>query len=571
MPDPHADTGEDFWIFRDGRSPVCGQLLWRDLGRSVQRALDQPGGQAGLLNGLILAGEFESALADAESVAAPASADLTDALADLYVDSGAAARGAAVTRIRALTARLDAFPMPAVLTTSPPEGFSFYALHPLDFARAAERMPHSGQPAAVVGVRSIGTTLSAVVAAVLKKNSVATQRITVRPSGHPYDRRTVFGPRQIGWIERWQEKSASYLVVDEGPGRSGSTFLSVGEALVRAGVPASRIILMGSVEPDPGALRARSAASRWQAFRYVKCASRSYSRFADHIYLGGGEWRRELLRDSVEWPACWPQMERLKFLSGDRTGFFKFEGLGLAGEGARARARSLADEGFGCPVEDAGDGFALYPAVPCNSPNPADVSRDVLERIARYCSFRTAEFRVENRVSAPLSGSLVFNVQQELGVELILPSEALESEHLLLADGRMQPYEWIRKDDGTLIKCDAVTHGDDHFFPGPCDIAWDLAGAAVEWRLDSPALDYLLLRFRALSGIDARPRIELFILAYAAFRMAFCKMAAGTVRGTVDEFPLGRAYRDYRSQVEHCLLQGTVAKARRGAPRIRCG
>ena len=31
-------------------------------------------------------------------------------------------------------------------------------------------------------------------------------------------------------------------------------------------------------------------------------------------------------------------------------------------------------------------------------------------------------------------------------------------------------------------------HGDDHFFPGPTDIAWDLAGTIVEWEL-APAVD----------------------------------------------------------------------------------
>jgi hypothetical protein len=77
--------------------------------------------------------------------------------------------------------------------------------------------------------------------------------------------------------------------------------------------------------------------------------------------------------------------------------------------------------------------------MPWNSPNPSHVSSDVLERIARYCAFRAAEFRVENHVPVPLSESLVFNVQQEFGVELVLDAEVLASEQSLLADARMQP------------------------------------------------------------------------------------------------------------------------------------
>jgi hypothetical protein len=277
------------------------------------------------------------------------------------------------------------------------------------------------------------------------------------------------------------------------------------------------------------------------------------------------------LHDSAEWPACWPQMERLKFFSADRNGFFKFEGLGRSGEVVRQRASCLADAGFGCPVEDAGDGFARYRAMTLCSPDPHDVSPKVLERIAQYCAFRAAEFRAENCVPALLSETLAFNVRQEFGVELDLDADVMASKQPVLADARMQPHEWIRKGDGELIKTDGVTHGDDHFFPGPCDIAWDLAGTAVEWDLHPDTLEYLLGRFRELSGIDARQRIQVFILAYAVFRMAFCKMAAGTVLGTADEFRLSRIYRYYRSRAAKCLSFETTRYPRPIGSRVQWG
>ena len=37
------------------------------------------------------------------------------------------------------------------------------------------------------------------------------------------------------------------------------------------------------------------------------------------------------------------------------------------------------------------------------------------------------------------------------------------------------------------MKVDAAAHGDDHGFPGPVDVAWDLAGAVVEWELGGAA------------------------------------------------------------------------------------
>jgi hypothetical protein len=319
---------------------------------------------------------------------------------------------------------------------------------------------------------------------------------------------------------------------------------------------------MGSVEPDLNDLRARDVANRWKIFRFLKCGPTSYSYFSKHTYIGGGEWRKELLRDPADWPPCWPQMERLKFISPDGAGFFKFEGLGKFGESVRQRGKLLADGGFGYALEDAGDGFTFSKALTHQSARSGDISIEVLERIARYCTFRASEFRSKNCVPTLLPEMVRFNVQQEFGVELDAQVEALALGDSVLCDARMQSYEWIRNEKGILLKTDGTTHGDDHFFPGPCDIAWDLAGTSVEWDLPPDALEFLLLRFRELSGINVAGRISIFILAYAVFRMAFCKMAGGTVRGTADEFRLRKAYFYYRRRIEGQLLSKAAAHVR---------
>jgi thiamine kinase-like enzyme len=127
----------------------------------------------------------------------------------------------------------------------------------------------------------------------------------------------------------------------------------------------------------------------------------------------------------------------------------------------------------------------------------------------------------------------------------------------VVVDGRMQPHEWI---EGTwLLKTDGASHGHDHFFPGPTDIAWDLAGVIVEWELSAEATDYLLRRYRALTGDEARPRIAVYRLAYTLFRMGYCKMAAEAMRGSDEEGRLQRAYRAYRRGVEHLTRQTAVA------------
>ena len=122
----------------------------------------------------------------------------------------------------------------------------------------------------------------------------------------------------------------------------------------------------------------------------------------------------------------------------------------------------------------------------------------------------------------------------------------------------MQPYEWIVGSSGEFLKTDAISHGDNHFFPGPCDIAWDLAGAAIEWQLGSEELDFLLDRFVQKSGTHPG-RIAPYMLAYCVFRLGFCKMAMSTVRGSREELRLDQAYRYYRRKAEQVLFRVAAA------------
>jgi hypothetical protein len=156
---------------------------------------------------------------------------------------------------------------------------------------------------------------------------------------------------------------------------------------------------------------------------------------------------------------------------------------------------------------------------------------------------------------------LEFNVQQEFGQELTLDSNELSTAHSVLTDGRMQPYEWIAASSGKLLKTDAISHGDNHFFPGPCDIAWDLAGAAIEWDLPPAQLQYLLNRFRQNSGIDVSSRMSIYSLAYCTFRLGLCKMAESTVRGSEEEQRLERAYLYYRKYAEGFLMNKVSRRA----------
>ena len=544
QPTAEESSKSDLWIFREGRKEVSGPAFLRELreGLAAHQAT---------IDSLIHAGELEAALADAASQATSLAACVTDALA-LHLCTGTFG----ADDPERVASRIET---PCILHISPPEGFTYYALHPLDFARAADLIAESSSAFAVIGIRSIGTTLSAVTAAALRAQGKAAARITVRPSGHPYARAIEFTSDETRWIAEHDALGAQFLIVDEGPGRSGSTFLAVAEALRRVGLAAARITIIGSRQFDPQSLCAADALERWQQFRFISTTPGLNERFQNWKYLGSGDWRIHFFESEHEWPESWTQMERFKVLSPDGREFVKFEGMGRIGKEASERARVLARAGFSPEASNAGDGFICYAAVRGRLLRRPDLNATILERIARYCAFRVSEFGREGDQSSQLEEMLAYNLQEEFGRELKISAGRLSST-AVLTDGRMQPYEWIANQSGSLIKTDAISHGDNHFFPGPCGIAWDLAGSAIEWELGPESVDFLLDSFRRFSGVDVLPDFELYLLAYCVFRLGFCKMARSTVRGSMEEERLDFSYRLYRAKALALLNELSVAQ-----------
>jgi hypothetical protein len=551
----NQSTRVDLWVFRDGRKSVTTSLLIEDLAATLRNLQGTPADRCVMLDALIRAGELESAFSDQGFAAAQPVARLTDALAWHLVHGTARVR-----YYEELLSPIRASDTPQTLQISPPEGFSYYGLNPADFIELARSVCRIGDTVAIVGIRSIGITLSAVVAAALSSPDHPLDRISVRPSGHPYDRVAGFSAEQIRWIEEKIRQSSRFVVVDEGPGRSGSTFLSVAEALVALGVAAERLILLGTRQPQLGELCAKNAGPRWSRFQFSPAEPRSSRRFQGCAYIGSGEWRKHFISDQSKWPACWPQMERSKFISPDGKHFLKFEGMGRIGEEVRTRAQHLAKTGFGCPVEDAGDGYSAYRVVTGRPLEGGDLSLKVLERVARYCSMRASDFRNESAAPDPLADMLNFNVQQEFGIECGLSDDDLTIGERVVADGHMQPYEWLLTRESTILKSDAVSHGDDHFFPGPISIAWDLAGIIIEWELANDARQFLLNRFREYSGQKLDRSLDAFCLAYSVFRMSLCKMAIPTA-DHLEKERLRWSYAHYRKAAKTFIRMRNIGNS----------
>ena len=126
-------------------------------------------------------------------------------------------------------------------------------------------------------------------------------------------------------------------------------------------------------------------------------------------------------------------------------------------------------------------------------------------------------------------------------------SFALPVERPVIVDGRMMPHEWRRAKSGELLKMDGVTHGDDHFFPGPTDVAWDIAGAIVEWRMSPAARRVFLDVYGRLSGDRPEARLPPYLFAYALFRLACAKMTASALAGGAEEVRAAADQRRYRA------------------------
>ncbi len=268
-------SGLNLLVFREDRRRASG----KELKAAITAQLEQFCGhfsQRALLTAHLLAGELECGIADSDPQAARACELLTDGIANALL------AGEQVTSfdpefpspdLDFLINTARALPVLEQLSISTPEGFAYYALHPLAYADVISQLPPCAH-LLVVGIRSIGTTLSSVAAAAARARGIVAERITVRPQGHPYNRTVELTTEQMAAVRNAVSRGASFAVIDEGPGLSGSSFLATAEALEAVGAPVEKIILISSHAPNVDALCAENAARRWQRFHCIPVAAR---------------------------------------------------------------------------------------------------------------------------------------------------------------------------------------------------------------------------------------------------------------------------------------------------------
>jgi len=449
--------------------------------------------------------------------------------------------------------RLCALPLPEAVSMRKGEGYAFYSLYPEAYLEAAARLPprFAGSPV-VIGLRSIGTGLAAMAAVALK----APTPVTLRPVGHPFRRELRLSETLRATL--LADPEAAFVIVDEGPGLSGSSFGAVADWLEAQGVAADRIAFLPGHGGELGPQSSDRHRRRWaEAVRPVVGFDdlfRSTERplpplerwFADSLgppvapleELSGGGWRR--LYDTWGGLPANPQQERRKFLLRTATGswLLKFAGLGGAGEQALERARALHAAGFTAEPSTLRHGFLaerwLEDARPLT-----EVTPDALERLAGYLAFRAERFPAPSGSGAALTELLTMartNVSEALGDGAAAILDGWTADRLaeleaglrrIVTDNRLHRWEWLRLPDGRLMKSDALDHAAAHDLIGCQDIAWDVAGGIVEFDLSDAQAEALCRAVEGAVPLDRR-LLAFCIPCYIAFQIGYWTFAAGS-------------------------------------------
>jgi hypothetical protein len=549
-----------------------------------------------LVGALVEAGELAQGLADRAFEArgrrdAPdsdtdAAMELTLALARLASRSWRDGE-VTVTAIQDPLSRLEGIAQDIELTIKVPEGFAFYALYPETYFEAA--LPLLGRDVRVVGIRSIGTTLAAMVAAALDAPCPA----TVRPVGHPFGRELALAEGvslRIG-------PQAQLAVVDEGPGLSGSSVVAVADAALREGIGPDRIHVFPSHGNGPGPQASEDAKRFWRgahvhlrSFDDLALGAGDRRRLeawvADLVgepleplsEISGGAWRQARFKDRAQWPPAHPWQERRKFLvkTASGTWLLKFAGLGRIGLDKLRRAEALAAAGFSPQPLGFRHGFIVEPwheGAAALAPFGPDRPR-LLARLGDYLGYRARDFPAAKDRGASaeaLFEMLRLNAEEEFGKDAaalldnwgsILP-RLQAGARPIETDNRLHAWEWLILPSGEILKTDAVDHHAGHDLVGCQDVAWDVAGASVEFTLSAGEQRDLIHAVERVSGYEVdRAQVRFATLCYPAFHLGYYREAIAATADAEEASRLHAAAERYSGCLRRCLVGGAEPNVR---------
>ncbi len=465
-----------------------------------------------------------------------------------------------------------------------PEGYAHYAVYPEAYFLAARRSG-LGPDTAVIGIRSIGTGLAAMVAAGLG----AAPAFSVRPVGHPFDRHVALSRKLAAAI---LERAGAFAIVDEGPGKSGSSFACVADWLATEGVPRQRIHFFPGHGGELGEAAMPSRREHWRrAPRHhvglgelglPERLSQALSVLVGPLDaplddISGGAWRAGG-DPPDQLPPADRQMEKLKYraTAGGRRWLVKFAGLGMYGETKLRQGRLLAAEGFVPAPLVLVHGFLVEPWIEgrfLDRLRPA-----ALQQVGTYIGRRARLLPSVGRGASlrELAEMAATNIAERLGPGLRpTVDERLASAQSLDGlvrpvhnDSRLHAWEWVVRADGTLVKTDALDHAEGHDLVGCQDVSWDVAGAVTEFELAGPEEAELAAKVAAISGEKIDPRLlAVMRLCYLGFQIGLWTDAAGRA-DEAERARIGRVLDRYDRQVRRVLNLSAPAGTRAAAPPV---
>jgi hypothetical protein len=478
-------------------------------------------------------------------------------------------------RFHSIISALKGLYLPEIVQSGVSEGFAFYGLFPETYLEAAKKFASqcNKKSLTVIGIRTIGTTLSAIVSATLTLLGYDTASFTVRPVGEPFDRKIRVSNELKKDIK--SKINESFIITDEGPGLSGSSFGGTAQFLSELGVCDKNIIYFPSWEPQSSMLNCRMARDHWErhsrisgSFESVWIDTGRMQRLfnADSLIdLSAGMWREKLSKNCSGLPPVHPHHERRKYLvvksavKNEPATLIKFSGLGRYGEMTCQRAAHLQKSGCSLPVKSYASGFIEYEFIENNYRWIKDITLDFLYSAAKYTAFLKKTFPV-NVIESPeaMIEMVKVNITESIGDSFLdklniyqkYIDDSLYMKNGTAVDGKMQLHKWFHYEN-RYIKTDHTDHHHDQFFPGNQDIAWDIAGGCIEWNLNNDHEKYFIDAYIKESGdTSVVNRVLPNKIAYCAFRVGISKLFSQVLRGTYDGILFEKKYEYYKN----CLI-----------------
>lgn len=450
--------------------------------------------------------------------------------------------------------------IPDTITVKVPEGYAYYGYFPETYLEAANKCFKLIKPkdVVVIGIRSIGSSFSNAVAALMESNGCKVELFTVRPKGE-YSSRFLKLSKEMK-SELLKKKGSLFLIVDEGPGLSGSSFGITAEVLSGLGIPDDQIIFISSWEPDGSGLISEIGKIRWKKHKKFSASfeetwlknNRLVKSFPhkELLDISNGRWRSLFYFNEEEFPLTYPVEERKKFLCSKfplqmKSGalhntnkmlphnnnifMIKFAGLGRYGKALFERAKILSQASLIPSVVDLQNGFLIFNFIEGLPLRKENISFEFINSAAKYLSFLYNKFPASpSRNFEEMLNMIHENVCEYLGESW---AKMIDNKKQLLAsmysnlavavDGHMFLHEWITSKE-RCFKTDAVTHHADQFFPGCQSILWDIVGFSIESNLDNRRESFFIKRFSELSGFrEIGNSLNFYKLAYLSFRMGY--------------------------------------------------